>query len=73
MSNVKMKHPTPEQLQPLLNAVDTAIWAHNCRHSRVKVDFKGAFQDLIEAYGMFRLATEVKDTEQPTGGANEPG
>lgn len=67
-----MKHPTPEQLKPLLNAIDVAVWAYavktQSRKSRVKVDFKGAMQDLTEAFHMFQLATDDRVLVTSDGG-----
>jgi len=58
-----VKHPTPEQLKPLLAAVDVACWAISVKEAtkkgqRCRVDVKGALQDLREAWGMYCLATE---------------
>lgn len=57
-----MKHPTPEQLKPLIDAVDVACWAlavkqNTKKGQRCKADVKGALADLQEAWGMFQLST----------------
>lgn len=56
-----MSHPTPDQLKPLIDAVDVACWAlavkANTRKGyRCNVDVKGSLQDLREAWGMYQLA-----------------
>lgn len=58
-----MKHPTPEQLQPLLNAIDTAAWAwavkqNTIKGRRLRVDWKGAIQYLVEVWEMFQLSVD---------------
>lgn len=45
--------------KPLLEAVDTAVWAWNRRTDK-RIDWKGAVQDLAEAYGLFKLAADAK-------------
>lgn len=57
-----MSHPTPEQLNPLLKAVDVACWClavkENTRKGqRCMVDVKGALKDLQIAWGEYQLAT----------------
>lgn len=71
-----MKHPTPEQLKPLLQAVDTAVWAwavksQTRRGNKVRVNWKNALQELTEAYHMFELTTDdsVLVPASPDGGA----
>ena len=53
-----MKHPTPEELKPLLNAVDTAVWAWAVKGGRVKVDWKSALKELREAWEAFQIKTD---------------
>jgi hypothetical protein len=60
-----MKHPNPDQLKPLLNAVDTAVWAWAVKANTKKgqscrVDWKNAIQELSEAYHMYQLAMSDK-------------
>ena len=60
-----MKHPTPEQLKPLLNAVDVACWAiavkqHTRKGTKCRVDWKSSLVDLQEAWRMFQLVTDDK-------------
>jgi len=68
-----MDHPTKESLLPLLQAVDTAIWAYEVnRQSNRKgqVDWKGALQDLVEAWHAYQLThsdKEVVFSEDPNG------
>lgn len=55
-----MKHPTPEELLPLLQAVDTAVWAmsvknHTKTGQRCKVDWKGALKDLILEWERYQI------------------
>lgn len=55
-----MTHPTPEELKPLLDAVDVACWAlavkkHTRKGTRCKVDWKSALDDLCEAWGKFQM------------------
>lgn len=58
-----MRHPTDEELAPLLRAIDIAAWAWNVKKNTPKgrscpVDWRGAFQDLSEAWHMFQLTTD---------------
>lgn len=56
-----MKHPSPEQLKPLINALDTFLWCRAVQRNkknkgeRCPVDVKSAELDLSEAYGVFCL------------------
>ena len=59
-----LKHPSPDQLEPLLRAVDTAVWTwavktQTRRGNSVKVDWKSAQQDLAEAWHMFQIACDA--------------
>ena len=61
-----MRHPTPEQLKPLINAVDVACWALAVKANTKKgfkcpVDVKSSLIDLQEAWGNFQL--QVLDEE----------
>lgn len=40
--------------ETLIRAVDTAVWAWN-RKTDKRIDWKSAIQELVEAYGMYRL------------------
>jgi len=60
-----VNHPTKEQLQPLLNAVDTAVWAWAVKENTKKgqscrVNWKAAIQELSEAYHMYQLTMSDK-------------
>lgn len=71
-----MKHPTPEQLLPLLKAVDTAVWAWAIKTNTKKgqscpVKWKDAIQDLLEAYHMYELT--MSDKVAVLCGASEKG
>jgi hypothetical protein len=55
-----MRHPTPEELKPLLDAVDVVCWAwavktNTKKHEKCRADWKGAIVDLQEAFGAFQL------------------
>lgn len=55
-------HPTPQQLKPLLDAVDVATWtwavrSQTPRGRKVSVDWRKAQTDLAEAWEKFQLAT----------------
>jgi hypothetical protein len=53
-----MKHPNEEELLPLLQKLDTAIWAWEVnKQSRRKgqVNWKGAIDELSEAYQAFQV------------------
>lgn len=59
-----MKHPTKEQLQPLLNAVDTAVWCWAVQSNskrKGQVDWKSSLKDLTEAWHMYQLT--LSDSE----------
>lgn len=70
-----MKHPTPEQLKPLLQAVDTAVWAwavktQTRRGNKIKVDWKQALDELSEAYKQFEIVTDDKILVMSTQNGN---
>lgn len=44
------------ELDILIKAVDTFLWCHSCRHSRIKVNIKAALQELLEAYEVYKKA-----------------
>lgn len=56
-----MKHPTPEQLKPLIDAVDVACWclavkANTKKGRKCRVDVKSALVELQEAWSMYQLS-----------------
>lgn len=57
-----MKHPTPEELKPLLAAVDVATWAWSAKPIRgvrnVKVDWAGAIDDLRDSWESFQRSMD---------------
>ena len=60
-----MKHPTSEQLQPLLNAVDTAVWCLAVKDQtrkglRCKIDWKSALKELEDAWYKYQITTDDK-------------
>lgn len=56
----EVKHPTPEQLENLIEAVDVACWTWAVKQNTKKgqkcvVDWKSALQDLNDAWHMYQL------------------
>lgn len=55
---MELRHPTPDELKPLLEAVDTFVWAWAVKtqsNRRGVVNWKGAIEDLTAAYERFQI------------------
>lgn len=55
-----MKHPTPEQLLPLIQAIDTACWClavkeHTRKGTKCKVDWKFSLVELRQAWEKYQI------------------
>ncbi len=60
-----MRHPTPEELKPLLMAIDTARWCmavkeHTLKGVRCKVDYKNALKELWETWDQWQIKMDDK-------------
>lgn len=58
-----MRHPTPEELKPLIQAIENAIWClavkeHTKKGHRCKVDWKQSLVELSEAYENFQIIVD---------------
>lgn len=61
-----MKHPTQEQLEPLLKALDVATWAwavkiNTKKGQSCKVDWKNAVDELCDAWQRFKMDCDDKE------------
>jgi hypothetical protein len=62
-----LKHPSPEELRPLLDAIDVAVWAwavksHTSAGQPCEVDWKQSLDDLGRAWIAYQntMVTMIK-------------